>query len=297
MNIFFNGFVVSIPFLQINRMPAISVIIPTYNRRVLLVNAVESVLRQSLDDWELLIIDDASEDGTANLKLFREHDPRIRLERLDMHCGVSAARNRGVALSRGAWICFLDSDDIWHVDKLKKQTAWHEANPSYRISQTQEIWVRNGVRVNPPKTHEKLHGFQFMENLQRCMITPSSVMIEKKLFNKVGGFNETLPVCEDYDLWLRITSVYPVGLIDERLMTRLGGHEDQLSASLIGIDRFRIRSILDILKMKTLTDKQKTSARRILVQKASILANGFKKRGNSDECEHYSRIAACYAQS
>jgi len=276
-------------------MPLVSVIIPTYNRKERLLLAMSSVIEQSFSDWELLVIDDASDDDTCSMAIFSNVHPQIVYKRFNAHRGVSAARNLGVMHARSQWICFLDSDDIWHKDKLLKQVSWHQEHCGFKISQTQEIWIRSGVRVNPPRSHEKIHGFQFKENLLRCMITPSSVMMEKALFKEVGGFNETLPACEDYDLWLKITSIYPVGLIDERLLTRYGGHADQLSASIMGLDRFRVRSILDLLTGSNLTEDQRESARRVLVQKALILANGFKKRGKHDECEHYGRIARYYS--
>jgi glycosyltransferase involved in cell wall biosynthesis len=274
-----------------NPMPFVSVIIPTYNRKHLLQRAIDSVLQQTYADWELIVVDDASEDATGALDVFSGLISNLTYLRLPAHCGVSAVRNRGVGLARGEWICFLDSDDQWHKDKLKKQVAWHDANREYRLFQTREIWIRNNVRVNPPKTHEKIHGFQFKESLHRCMITPSSVMMEKALFLEAGGFNESLPACEDYDLWLRITCRYPVGLIDEPLLTRYGGHGDQLSSMIMGLDRFRIRSILDCIKGNMLSDDQCKYALAVLIKKALIVANGYKKRGKQDEYEHYLRIA------
>jgi glycosyltransferase involved in cell wall biosynthesis len=272
-------------------MPFISVIIPTYNRRELVCRAIDSVVNQTYTDWELIIVDDASEDGTCDFADGVQRDPRIHVIRLPLHRGVSAARNIGVAHGSGTWLCFLDSDDAWHRDKLRKQVAWLDGHREFRIVQTQEIWIRKGVRVNPPATHAKIHGFQFRENLERCMITPSSVMIEKSLFLECGGFNEALPACEDYDLWLRITSAFPVGLIDEPLLTRHGGRSDQLSAAVPILDRFRIRSILDLLKGGKLSDEQIRLARRELAKKAAIVANGYLKRGKKEYGEIYENLA------
>jgi glycosyltransferase involved in cell wall biosynthesis len=274
-------------------MPFISVIIPTYNRKELVGRAIDSVLKQSYRDFELIVVDDASEDGTGELPCF-SGDHEIRYVQLPLHRGVAAARNIGVSMSAGEWLCFLDSDDEWHRDKLKKQVAWHEAHREFRIFQTQEIWIRGGVRVNAPKTHAKIHGHQFKENLERCMITPSSVMMEKRLFLESGGFNETLPACEDYDLWLRIASVYPVGLLQEPLLTRFGGRSDQLSSMVPVLDRFRVRGILDILKTGRLSQEQRDAARKQVVKKARILANGYHKRGKKDEYEFYQQLAREY---
>jgi glycosyltransferase involved in cell wall biosynthesis len=275
-------------------MPLLSIIIPTYNRKKLIMRAIDSVFQQSLDCWEMVVVDDASQDATETLDVFSGNNSKLSYTRFDLHRGVSAARNMGVSKAAGQWICFLDSDDQWHRNKLKKQIAWIETHASFRICQTQEIWMRNGVRVNPPKTHQKIQGVQFKESLERCMITPSSVMMEKTMFWEAGGFNETLPVCEDYDLWLRITPDHPIGLVDEPLLTRFGGHPDQLSGSVMGLDRFRIRSILDLLAGSKLTEAQRMQALGVLVKKAFIVADGYKKRGNIEEYEQYRRIARYY---
>jgi glycosyltransferase involved in cell wall biosynthesis len=276
-------------------MPHVSVIIPTFNRARLLRRAVLSVLNQTYTDLEIIVVDDASEDATEKLDIFASDLPpkvSIRLARLDVHAGVSKARNTGVALSSGTWLAFLDSDDEWRPDKLSLQAAWHEANPLYRISQTQEIWIRRGVRVNAPKAYEKTQGYIFKASLERCMITPSSVMMHRDLFRESGGFNESLQACEDYDLWLRITSGNPVGLVNELLLIRYGGHADQLSLSVMGLDRFRIRSIMDLLNSKKLSREQDLLAQRELMRKADIVAKGYLKRGRTEDYERYKRIAA-----
>ena len=272
----------------------VSVIIPTYNRARLLERAVNSVLQQTFKDFELIVVDDASEDNTSQSKFLKDHAGNLLYYCLPSHRGVSAARNFGLQKSRGEWIAFLDSDDEWFPEKLQKHLAWHSAHPGYRISQTQEIWVRKGVRVNPPKTHKKILGVQFKENLKRCMITPSSVMIEKKLLDETGGFNEDFPGCEDYDLWLRITGRYPVGLVDEFLLTRYGGHADQLSSTIPVLDRFRIQSMESILQDKALSDEQRGLVRDELFKKAMIVAHGNLKRGNEKGHEQYKNIARRY---
>jgi glycosyltransferase involved in cell wall biosynthesis len=274
--------------------PKVSIVIPTYNRARLLRQAIDSALCQTFTDIEIIIVDDASDDETGRLDVFSKHNvPRIPLcyIRLDGHRGVAAARNAGVASSHGQWLAFLDSDDQWRPDKLEKQVRFHASNPAYRISQTKELWIRNGRRVNPPLTHEKKQGYIFEQSLLRCMITPSSAMLQRSLFDEAGGFNESLPACEDYDLWLKITCANAVGLIDEFLLTRYGGHPDQLSASVMGLDRFRIRSIIDLLNSGRLSQEQEMLSRRELAKKSIIVAEGFRKRGRTGEYERYRRIA------
>lgn len=270
--------------------PEVSVIIPVYNRKLLLNRAVDSVLGQTCTDLELIIVDDGSTDGT-DLTTLASQSQKIMPFTLDHNCGVSTARNFGVAHSHGRLICFLDSDDLWHPCKLAHQVAWMLAHPETQICQTQEIWIRNGVRVNPPDTHKKKGGDIFEPSLQRCMITPSAVMMTRTLFEGYGGFNEALPACEDYDLWLRIACTQPVGLIDEYLVTRYGGHEDQLSNQPM-LDLYRVRALLDLLAHGNLNDVFKTLVRQTLKKKAQILATGFKKRGKEDLYEQFKNLAS-----
>jgi glycosyltransferase involved in cell wall biosynthesis len=273
--------------------PFVSVIIPTFNRKELCRKAVSSVLNQTYKNYELIVVDDCSDDGTSAEYLFGK-EQRNTYIRQKYNCGVSKSRNTGVSHSKAEWIAFLDSDDEWHPNKLEKQVQWISNNPSYNIVQTKEIWIRKGVRVNPPKTHEKIAGLIFKESLERCMITPSSVMLRKKLFIEIGTFNESIPACEDYGLWLRITLNHPVGLIDEYLLTRNGGRKDQLSLSVGVLDKFRVRTLLDLLNYGKLNIEQKSLVCKTLVKKAEIVANGLKKRNKVDEYERFRRIADQY---
>lgn len=273
-------------------MPLVSVIIPVFNRKKLLERAIQSVLKQSFEDFELFVVDDGSDDGVQELTVLNERN--ITFIRLEENSGVSKARNIGVKKSSGEWIAFLDSDDEWFTQKLQKQIDWCRENPQFEITQTKEIWIRNGKQVNPPMTHHKSQGDLFSASLHRCMITPSSVLLKRSLFEKSGGFNETLPVCEDYDLWLRITCQKQIGLLDQYLLKRYGGHSDQLSSSIMGLDRFRIRSMLKLLKSNLLNDIQMKLLRVVLSRKALIVANGYLKRGNETLYEKYRHIAETF---
>ena len=204
--------------------PEVSVIIPTYNRRAMVREAIESVLAQSVREFELIVIDDGSTDGTAE-ELARLGDA-IRVERIE-HRGPAAARNRGVEMARAPLIAFLDSDDLWAPNKLERQLAFMRANPGCAISQTNEIWIRNGRRVNPGLRHRKRAGDIFIDSLRTCLISMSATMMRTDLFRSLGGFDEIMDAAEDYDLWLRILIDHEVGLLDEPLVTRRGGHPDQ----------------------------------------------------------------------
>lgn len=265
----------------------ISIIIPTYNRYSFLDKAIQSVLKQSYEDFELLIVDDGSNDGSD--KLIQSFlDKRVRCFYQENR-GVSAARNKGIIESRGDIIAFLDSDDWWKNKKLEKQLDLMKSS-SCLISHTQELWYRRGKILNQKKKHEKLAGDLFAKSLEMCSIGASTVMMTRSLFNEVGLFDETLPACEDYDLWLRITRKYPVYLLDEVLTVKDGGRPDQLSQKTPMPDRFRIRSICKLLKSNGLSEEQRVLAKEALKKKCGIFIKGCRKHGREKEAEKYEKI-------
>jgi glycosyltransferase involved in cell wall biosynthesis len=257
----------------------ITVIIPVYNRAESVIRAVESVLSQTYSPAEIIIVDDGSDDDPGE-SLSRQNDIRLKIIR-QKNTGVAGARNAGIKAASFDWLAFLDSDDWWQPGKLAAQVDWHKAHPDYLISQTDEIWIRNGLRVNPKKYHAKPEGDIFALSLERCLISPSAVLINSHLFEEVGLFDVDLPVCEDYDLWLRISARYPVGLIPDKLVIKTGGHADQLSRKYWGMDRFRVKAIEKLLAAGTLTEVQQTAALDCLERKATILRNGAAKRGKA----------------
>jgi GT2 family glycosyltransferase len=269
-------------------MPKVSVIIPTYNRRDFVREAITSVLAQTYRDFELLVIDDGSDDDTA--AVVQEFDG-VRYV-FQANRGVSAARNRGVALSNGELLAFLDSDDLWQPRKLAHQVAFFTACPPARICQTEEIWLRHGVRVNPHNKHRKVGGDIFARSLQLCLVSPSAVMLRRELLAQVGGFDESLPACEDYDLWLRIAATEPVHLLATPLVIKRGGHADQLSRRFWGMDRFRVTALCKLLDSGALSPGQRSLTEDILRAKCEVLAHGARKRGKDGE--PYLALAAAY---
>jgi glycosyltransferase involved in cell wall biosynthesis len=267
--------------------PIVSVIIPTHNRAWAINEAIDSVLVQGYDAFEVIVVDDGSTDATGGL--LSAYKEQIRVIR-QSNAGVSAARNRGIAEARGEWIAFLDSDDYWLPGKLAAQAAFFKHNPEYRICQTEEIWVRNGRRVNPGKRHQKRGGMIFGPSLELCLVSPSAVMMHRKLFDDIGRFDEALPACEDYDLWLRIACRYPIGLVEQPYIVKRGGHADQLSRQ-PGLDKYRIQSLAKILSAGQLEAGQYDAAVAALKGKCRIYAAGCEKRGKTDEAAYYLRLA------
>jgi glycosyltransferase involved in cell wall biosynthesis len=274
-------------FGQNGSFPQVSVIVPTYNRASLLKEALDSVLAQSYRNVELIVVDDGSTDHTR--RLLSSYGDRITVL-LQPNAGVSAARNRGIQAASGDLIALLDSDDYWLPGKLAAQVDFFKATPQALICQTEEIWIRNGVRVNPKRRHRKLSGMIFQASLPLCLISPSAVMMRKSLLDEVGLFDEDLPACEDYDLWLRITWKYPVHLISAPLVVKRGGHADQLSR-LPELDKYRIRSITRMLLKGVLSNEERQAACRVLEQKCRIYADGCHKRGRDDEADYYRSVA------
>jgi len=272
---------------KIDIKPQVSVIIPTYNRGRVIKEAIDSVLAQDYTEFELIVVDDGSTDHTSDVLDSYRNVIKVLSQK---NRGVSAARNRGIAEASGKFIAFLDSDDLWLPHKLSTQVEFFNKTPDALICQTEEVWIRNGLRVNPKKRHKKPSGMIFKLSLELCLVSPSAVMIKRSLFDRVGEFDETLPACEDYDLWLRISSRFPIYLIDTPLIIKRGGHDDQLS-SRAGLDKFRIKAIEKIIKSKLLSDDQHQAAVKTLKKKCDIYAAGCRKRGRIDEAQYYEALS------
>ncbi len=311
--------------------PKVSVIIPTHNRGWCIKRAVESVLAQTFRDFDLWIIDDGSTDGTSELVRHiaaTEQGIPVHYRRIN-HQGVSAARNTGARLSSGRYLAFLDSDDEWMKEKLALQVPLLDEYPEAALVHTREQWIRNGKRVNIPKAYEKSGGWVYRQCLPLCMIGPSTVVIRREVFDEAGGFDESFPACEDYDLWLKITSRRPVVLCDEELIVKYGGH-NQLSTQMPVLDSWRIKALCGSLEdLRTRADVRpdqaaqsdsvaqttrisrdsrtsgndvapapcggETSADRIaatireIKKKAAVVINGYRKHGRPEEAEKLSR--------
>ena len=263
----------------------ISVIIPTYNRCDLLKRAINSVIKQTITPKEIIVVDNGSTDQTYQMvsSLFPEINYFIEKKR-----GVSAARNKGILESKSKWIAFLDSDDAWKPTKLEKQMEYSVFNQDkYRIIHTDETWYRNKKFLNQLKKHKKSGGNIFKNSLQLCCISPSSVVLNKQIFEEYGLFDENLEVCEDYDMWIRITSKEEVGFLDSPLVSKYGGHSDQLSKKFWGMDRFRIKSLEKNLKNEHFSKSQKINVLDTLIEKLTIVSDGALKRGNKEIFKKY----------
>jgi glycosyltransferase involved in cell wall biosynthesis len=273
--------------------PEISVIIPVYNRGEFLIKTINSVLSQTYKNFELIIVDDGS---TENIKKIINSFAQKIIYCKQANKGPASARNMGIDKSKGKFIAFLDSDDCWHKDKLLFQAEAMRNNPSYLISHTQETWYRNNKLLNQKRKHKKCNQYIFDNCLPICMVSMSTVMVRKKLFTKIGLFDENLPCCEDYDFWLRISAKYPFLLIDKALTSKYGGRIDQVSyIHKTGIDTYRIQAIKKLLdKTNTLTIKQRHLTIEELKRKCTVYGMGCLKRNKIKEGNYYLELSEKY---
>jgi glycosyltransferase involved in cell wall biosynthesis len=268
----------------------IDVVIPTFNRAYCLKRTIDSVLSQTYKELKLYVIDDGSTDETKNLISQYQNESRLRYF-YQNNKGVSAARNSGIKMGQAEWVAFIDSDDEWLPNKLETQVDFIKKNPNIRFIHSNEIWMRNGVRVNPKKKFDKSYHDLFKRSLEMCLISPSTVVMKKELCLQHGLFNEDFIVCEDYDLWLKILATEEVGFVSDFLIKKYGGHGDQLSTQFPAMDFWRIRSMVNLLGNSLVTDEVKRSQIKVeIYKKAEILLNGFLKHQKLNEYDELKKM-------
>ena len=262
-------------------MSPVSVVIPTFNRASWIGRAIDSVLKQSWKNLEIIIVDDGSTDNTENCIPESEH-VSVRYFKT-VNRGAAAARNFGVKKSTGKWIAFLDSDDSWMPNKLEEQMNLVTSGAEPRVIYTQERWIRNGVRVNSPARYSKYSGNVFLHCLPVCLMAPSSLLMEKDLFWTLGGFDESYPVCEDYEFNLRIAGTYNVALVEKELICKYGGHSDQLSTAYTGIDYWRLLALCGILRTGNFPVDYIDAVHAEIDRKAAVYLTGCSRRKKWEE--------------
>lgn len=257
--------------------PLVSVIIPTYNRDFILERAIRSVFNQTYKPIELIVVDDGSKDKTP----FLVKKYPLKYVRLPKNYGVSFARNRGILHSQGELVAFLDSDDEFLPKKIEKQVEFFLKYPKCKILQTEEIWYKGNRRLNPKKYHAKAEGFFLDRAVKLCVVSISTVMIRREVFNELGLFDEDFPVCEDYEYWLRVALHMPIYLLKEPLVVKQGGHPDQLSQRK-GLDFYRVKALLKTLKnyYHKLSEEEKLLILAEAQRKTQIFSKGAIKHGN-----------------
>ncbi len=260
----------------------IDVIIPVFNREATIKRAIESVLAQNYPHFNLYVVNDGSTDATENLMTPFLKNKNVHLLRQE-NKGVSAARNLGIRSGTAEWIAFLDSDDEWLTEKLSRQVHFLTHNHNVRFVHSNEIWIRNGVRVNPKQKFDKSNQEIFKRSLETCLISPSTVILRRELLNQHNLFDESFEICEDYDLWLKILAREEIGFVPDFLVKKYGGHEDQLSLRYPAMDLWRIRSLINLLEQGLLTQDQERDVHAEITKKTPILTKGLIKHGQRDQ--------------
>ncbi|MFH0957590.1 MAG: glycosyltransferase [Pseudomonadota bacterium] len=236
--------------------PFVSVVIPTYNRVELLKQTLESVRRQTFSDYEIIVVNDGSTDGTAEW-LRSQHD----IISVDQpNSGIAASRNKGVSVGRGQWMAFLDHDDLWDQDKLQIQVGFIKSN--HEIAMVAARHVRIGSRARRCKANKWIKGDLFSQVYSESFIHTSSVMIRKDALIKIGGFPTKYRFADEFDVWLKISKDFPIGFYNTPLVfirfydsntshNRIGVRSDTYDILLNNYDPSRIPKDM---YLKTLSD-------------------------------------------
>lgn len=277
----------------------VDIVIPSYNRGEFLKKAIQSVQKQTFKDWKLWVVDDGSTDGSFDkvVKTFSASNFPIAFLSLKTNRGVSFARNQGIAQGQAEWVAFLDSDDEWLPYKLERQLQFARENSEFPLIHCNEIWFKNGKAFPQKKKHKKQGGRIFIPSTRLCCISPSAALLRRSLLAELGLFREDFPVCEDYEMWLRVTSRYSVGFVEETLVIKQGGHEDQLSRRYSAMDYWRVKALLPYLKDLNLSQEERERVKEAIMEKGQILLKGYKKHRNfknKAEVENILRMAAGY---
>lgn len=213
-------------------MPKVSVIIPTYNRAEFLSTAISSVLNQTYQDFEIIVVDDSSTDNTTEL-INSFSDSRIKYIRHETNKGGSAARNTGIKMSSGQYIAFLDDDDEWLPEKLEKQVELlGNSSPKVGSVYTGLLTIDKACGKVLGRSIPSGKGCFIDELIENNRIgTTSTHVLRRECFEEVGLFDESLPSGQDYDMWIRISKKFHFEYIKEPLV-KYSIHEKRISTNL-----------------------------------------------------------------
>ena len=282
-----------------------------------MLGALESVLKQSLPADEVLVVYDRAEElgarDAAKIRdeLLREisvatQDVSVkvlfsagragptgqagRARQSSKQKGISAARNTGIAAAKSEWLAFLDDDDLWLPSKLEEQFKLIAAEGGrHLLCHCNEKWLRQGKHLNQLAKHSKSGGQIYLKCVELCCVSPSAAVVHKSAFEKYGGFDEAMPVCEDYDMWLRMCAYEEVLFSPKVLLQKNSGaaNQPQLSKVYWGMDRFRIYALQKMLKDDKLPSEYREASEASINKRLGILATGAEKRRKLMQSAYY----------
>jgi glycosyltransferase involved in cell wall biosynthesis len=288
--------------------------VPVFNRFKVTADAVASVLFQTFSDLELILVDDGSTAAMDSLTDRFSQDPRFRYIRIEHSGKPGHVRNKGAEFARGEYLAFLDSDDIWLPQKLQRQVEVlrrvNEGTHDGRrvpLVHTREFWLRGEKLVSQKKQRHARRGNVFGDALQKCTIGPSTTLMEKRVFEELGGFRSDLEIAEDYEFWLRLTALYPVEYIEEPLIVKRAGHGPQLSQKYEQIEIFRLDALRGLVEDRWFarnadseaaeSPDTQNRAEEEYARKCRIYAEGCRKRGRAEMATEYEQEASYYGTS
>jgi hypothetical protein len=243
--------------------PEVSVILPVFNRLRFLPAAVASVFAQTFADWELIIADDGSDAETWSYLKSLAHFGRVELIRLPHSGNPGAVRNAALRKARGAYVAFLDSDDVWSPRKLELQTVSLRAKRACGWSYTAFVAVDESMTplTGPRAVRTPVVGGWILDRLvtMEATIALPSVVGSRRLVERAGGFDEGLRMCEDYDLWLRLAALSEVDCIDEPLLS-VRRHGEHSGSDILAFED--MRRVLDKLRRSQYVGSLQAAVRR-----------------------------------
>lgn len=271
-------------------MPNVSVIIHTYNNEKFIVETIESVLNQTYRDYEIIVVDDGSVDGTHDALL--PYMQQIRYHYKE-NGGIASAKNTGIRLSQTEFIAFLDHDDLWAPDKLKLQMECFNENPQVGLVYAKYTSFRDGkeLRTKPEKGYS---GWIFKELLSKSFIQTSTVMVKKECLNAVGPYDESFSLGDEYDMFLRISKKFQCGFIDKGL-TRYRVHDTNASKDDFLFDKENLGVYKKVYNNFTdLNGEEKKILRKRIAGYSMKVAEGLYRLGKLEESKEYQKEAHDY---
>ena len=271
-------------------MPTVSVIIHTYNNEKFIGETIESVLNQTYKDYEIIVVDDGSVDGTRDALLPYMHGIRYHYKE---NGGIASAKNAGISLSHAEFVAFLDHDDLWVPDKLMLQMECFIENPQAGLVYTKYTSFKNGkeLRTKPEKGYS---GWIFKELLSKSFIQTSTVVVKRECLDAVGPYDETFFLGDEYDMFLRIARKFQCGFVDKGL-TRYRVHDTNASNNDFLFDNENLGVYKKIYNSFTNLDGvEKKILRKRIARYSMKVAEGLYSQGKLEESREYQKEALSY---
>jgi glycosyltransferase involved in cell wall biosynthesis len=302
-------------------MVGATVVVPTCNRREMVAQALQSVLAQTYRNFELVVVDDGSTDGTPmHLMRLLGAEPRAVeiLSRMNpaalnpffhqfVHDGIpiqyqyhpnrglGAARNRGIRHARGTYVAFLEAEDLWEPTHLQAQIAFLDGDGWARIARVGGRQAKDGTRARRSRRAEEASGWIFSQALEACPAGLSCAVVHRGCFAECGTFDENMPACDDYDLWLRLAARFPIHYVAGPEVTHRSPRPELASHSWTW-DRFRVYALEKAFQSGQLNPEQRFLVSQEIVRRCEHLVEGYRRQKSEERANFYERKRKRFAQ-